>query len=175
MSDAAKDAAEELGDLFPEPETVQICGKSVRIGILSIRRLGAVAKALAPLMGALEGENGPTIDLRKIVAKHADDAVTVLAAAINEPAEWVGELPGDQFFDLAKRVFEANRGFFFRQLIPTAAMLVQMAAPSHGDGQTSSSTSATAESPTRKKDPPRPRPGLSMRALARSAGNAARG
>jgi len=100
----------DLDVIWPAPREVH----GVRVLPVKMRQLPAFAKAVTPIWGALMAEAW-----WEIATEHYDEAVAaILAATDGISAEQLGEFYPDQFFELAKAVFETNLDFFGQRLLP---------------------------------------------------------
>lgn len=138
-TNAAQAQADELAVLFPEPVVLQIAGKEISVRPLTIRQVGRVAKAIAPIVA---GMNGGEVNFGRMLADHTDDAIAVVAAATGEAPEWLGDLPAEEFLRLAKAAFEVNKQAFIDRIGPAVGGLMRAfaAIPPTGNGQTSSAS-----------------------------------
>lgn len=125
----------ELDVMWPVPREVH----GVRVLPVKMRQLPAFAKALTPIWGPLIAE-----DWWKIATEHYDEALAaILAATDGISAEELGEFYPDQFFELAKAVFEANLDFFGQRLLP---MVREAVAQARQAGAASSQASSMPDS-----------------------------
>lgn len=144
MEDAGS-AVAGLEALAPGETTVVIAEKSVTIRPMRLRQVAPVTRALARI---------PTDAWDAVMAvdvltlgPHVDHLADALAAAIDEPMDWVLELEPDDFVDLATRVVEVNADFFVRRLAPRLTT-VTARLTAFGQILTPGSTPSSASSPT---------------------------
>jgi hypothetical protein len=98
----------------------------------AIAKMKPVAKAISKVASVEKSANGEqSIRLRfdgnfgaflEVVIGSAEDGMTalidLLSLALRKPNEWFDDVSLDGLFDLATAVFEQNRSFFERRLLP---------------------------------------------------------
>lgn len=113
-----------LGPLAPVSESITVGGRELTIKPAGLVALAEMARALGPVMRAIEAApDGEAISTTLVPALlDPDTAHGLLSAAAvgsGQPLEWVGGLPGDEQFELVVKVIEVNLDFFDRRLRPT--------------------------------------------------------
>jgi hypothetical protein len=139
--------AEEIEVLDPPRRTVRIKGEEIAVEPLSIGQVGPVQRVLDPMLAELRGESadpeagvGESViefDLKQFIVRHTDEAIEIVAIAMERPRVWVAHLYIDEFIELARAVFEVNLDFFNRRLVASVARLtarLQAAAGSISSG-----------------------------------------
>lgn len=124
----------ELAALAARPRRVEVytfaqdsdepVKKTVRVAPMTFRVCADCADIVKPLVEVLP----PTITLEDLPMLMSDHRVAVrdlVAVATGETAEYIDELPLDQFGILATAVFEVNRDFFARRVGPTFKSLAE--------------------------------------------------
>lgn len=113
-----------LGPLAPVSEAITVGGRDLAIRPAGLVELARMAQAMGPVMRALEaapeGEAiGATLLPALMDPDNAQGLLTAAAVGAGQPLEWVGQLPGDEQFQLVVKVIEVNLDFFDRRLRPT--------------------------------------------------------
>lgn len=108
--------SEEVDLLAPPRQTLKVNGEEIEVIPLTIGRVGAVMRALGPVVDEMQAEG---FDLVRFVSRHTGEAIGAVAAATDKPWKWVSELPPDEFLELAGLLVEVNADFFSRQLEPS--------------------------------------------------------
>lgn len=139
----APDVLEGLDDLLPLTRTVTAGGRQVEVRPISPRQLRPVVQALVPLQAAIGGglDLGavPRAELLALVAEHADNVITLVAAATRLPEPFVAdEIDLAELVELAAAVLEVNADFFARRMAPALHQLMA-AVPRPPAGPTPSS------------------------------------
>lgn len=123
-----------LGPLAPVTETITVGGRELTIRPAGLVELAKMAQALGPVMRAIEaapeGEAiGSTLLPALMDPDNAQGLLTAAAVGASQPLEWVGQLPGDEQFQLVVKVIEVNLDFFDRRLRPvvTSGLMALMA------------------------------------------------
>src|SRR6185437_3659103 len=129
---SSMDGGDDLAILFPE-RTVTVAGRTV-----VMREYTFIESIL--LADALPYDDA----LRPIFGEHADDVVTLIAKAADQPREWVASL-GDEEGNQLRLLWWSVNGDFFGRRVRESIVLHQLRVSA---GQTSSSSSpAPASTP----------------------------
>lgn len=136
----------DLAILFPE-RTATIAGVAVVMREYSFMESMKLHALITPLVegmvGLLLGDALPFDDaLRPIFGDHADDVVTLIATACDQPREWVAGLGDEDGTQLRLLWWEVNGDFFGRR-VRESLVLHQLRASA---GQTFSSSSLAPDS-----------------------------
>lgn len=137
MTDNAE--ADEIKALSGEGATIEVGGRTVHVRPIKVRQLPAVARGLDPLIksgiGVLSDDPSEWLAL----ATQGEHLIEAVAAATDQPVEWVGELEPAQFADLLFTVLEVNKDFFSRQINPAIERLIRTMEAIGSTGQQSPS------------------------------------
>jgi hypothetical protein len=106
---------EDLQQMVPETVEVTVGGKTLSIGPIRIRQVSRVARHVGGLVRFFAGD---AIDFEGLLTEGAEDLMEALAAATDQPVEWVGELDLDEVVRLTRTVIEVNADFFVRTVLP---------------------------------------------------------
>lgn len=153
--DDATPTVDELAVLAAVPQWIEVYtlkrndkGKLVRpysrvphevcVAPMTLDICGQCAAALRPIAEAL-GLNVGVEQLPLIIADHHKSVRAIVAAASEEPEDYIGSLPLDQFLRLATMVWEVNHVFFVHHVGPIAKAL---AGKLYGGAGPTSSTSS---------------------------------
>jgi hypothetical protein len=141
MTTETQDKTSDLDILFPGVEVpVMMRGKTkpemVRVEPFyalqfakAIAKCKPLAKAIASI--AVVDADGKAVRLKfdgdlpefmERILTSADDGVSavidLLAITLNKPRAWFEDVPTDGLFDLAKAMFDQNKDFFVRRILP---------------------------------------------------------
>jgi len=102
---------------------LDIAGRALRLHPIKVRQLPAVMRALEPLIrsGANLLSDNPADWLA--LAAQGEHLIDAVAAACDQPVDWVGELEPAEFARLLFTVLEVNKDFFSRQIAPALERL----------------------------------------------------
>lgn len=105
---------DELETLYqPKVIDVVVRGGTVSVAPLTVGQIPAFARALRPLVPALQGG---AADWLGLIADHGEAVIEACSIATEMKHEDLGGLPPDEFFALAEAVIEVNMDFFTRRL-----------------------------------------------------------
>lgn len=141
-----KDGQDDLAILYPEREA-PIAGRKVvmrEYGFLEGLRLSPLTQPIIDAMASLaQGGSVPDLDaLALVFAEHADAVVQLIAAACDQPVEWVAGLDDEPGRELLLLWWGVNAHFFGDRVLRALLGRAMKAAA----GLTSSSPSAAATS-----------------------------
>jgi len=145
---SSMDGGDDLAILFPE-RTVTVAGRTVVMReytfIESMQLHALITPLIEGMVGILLADALPYDDaLRPIFGEHADDVVTLIAKAADQPREWVASL-GDEEGNQLRLLWWSVNGDFFGRRVRESIVLHQLRVSA---GQTSSSSSpAPASTP----------------------------
>lgn len=120
--------------------------RKVRVAPMTLDICGECAAALRPIAEAL-GINISVDQLPLIVADHSKSVRAIVAAATEEPEDYVGSLPLDQFLVLSTVVWEVNHAFFVHHVGPIAKALAGKISSGAGPTSPATSTSTAVATP----------------------------
>lgn len=121
--------------------TLTIRGATIPVAPLVAKQFGPVARHMRPLLegasnaldawrgGALSGDEITAQELSlltTLVEAHCDDLIAAVAAATNQPIDWVGNLLPNELAALASEVWSVNKDFFARTLGSLTAMVTRV-------------------------------------------------
>jgi len=110
---------DDLETLADEGVELEIAGKKLHLRPLRVRQIPAVSRALAPLASAdMDWKSDDPVTWLPLLAM-GDHLIEAVAAATDQPMEWVGELQPVEFTRLLAACLEVNGDFFRRQVEPT--------------------------------------------------------
>jgi hypothetical protein len=108
MTPTSANPAEQLAVLFPEPKVLRIGDRDVTVREMPMRKIAKFATLLAPVLARYP----VAFDARAFFVASSEAIVEGLAHAVDQPPEWVGELPRKEFEQLVTAVREMNQDFF---------------------------------------------------------------
>lgn len=122
--------------VFYDPADVVVCG-------MPIEQLGRVSGLLIPLADAI----GEQSSLLAFLSEHKEEALAVVADAIDWPVADLKRMHSSDFMDVAMLIVQENVDFFVRLLGPAAFALpgIQAGVPGNGAGPTPSVSFASGE------------------------------
>ena len=110
---------------FPEPVLVKTRAGEFPVGPITVGRLTAFSRAVAPFIGFLtdsalagKGIKTPQALILPLLAEHGDAVLAAVAVGANLPREKVDALLLDDAIALAGAVLEVNLDFFLAQVVP---------------------------------------------------------
>lgn len=124
-TDMHSDPARQLAALCAQPQTyTTTAGEAVEIAPIRVRQLAAAARAAEPVFGELAALSDLPKDQQGaafigLLMARIDDVSALVAALVNRPAQWVGDLALDDLAGLAGLAIEVNADFFVHRLRPT--------------------------------------------------------
>lgn len=138
--------SDELEALEPEGSSIQCRGERVLVTPLKVGQIPKlVRKARGPINVLLAMDSLPDtnqagfIDLLvDLVGTHGEELYEGVAICVGKDGAWIEKVELDEFVGLATLVFEVNRDFFARRLVPLLAGRAESATP--GDGPTPASS-----------------------------------
>lgn len=106
---------DDLQQMIPETVEVTVGGETLTIGPIKIRQVSRVARKVGGLVRFFAGD---TFNFEGLLTEGAEDLMEALAAATDQPVEWIGELNLDEVVRLTRTVVEVNADFFARTVLP---------------------------------------------------------
>lgn len=114
-----------LATLFPEPLIVKTRAGEFAVSPITVGRLAAFSRAVAPFIRQLSDPAKPFANAREAVllllAEHGDAVLDAVAIGVGIKREQVESLLPDDALALAGAVLEANLDFFLNQVVPRLA------------------------------------------------------
>ncbi|MCA0197776.1 MAG: hypothetical protein LCH59_06600 [Proteobacteria bacterium] len=144
-------SADDLDTLDPQPAVVQFRGERLEIRPLTVGQLPRFSRLVRPVVDDFVAGNeawslSDDVMVAEVMEKHGEAIIEAAALACGRPVEFIaGNRNAAELLDLAHRVVEVNRDFFFRTV--RAAMLGQSlarTAPTTDGPETSTTSSAPA-------------------------------
>jgi hypothetical protein len=141
MTTNSSAAAEQLAVLFPASTTLHIGDRDVVVREMPVRKIARFAELLAPILARFPGDG----DSATLFLASSPSVIEGLAHAVDQPSEWIGELPMREFERLVRAVQEANKDFFVTGpgLLVFAAMEMLLTAAKSMAGPTPSRPSSS--------------------------------
>lgn len=102
-----------LEKIAPTPLRLDIAGERLSILPIKTRELPGMMKAIAPILGEIQGG-----DILGALAANADSLVAAVAIGSRKDRAWVDELDLDDLVALAGAVLEVNADFFVHRVLP---------------------------------------------------------
>lgn len=151
MTLSQTNGTDQLAALFPEPTIITIAGRDVVVREMPVRKIAKFSSLLAPVLARYP--EGARIQSDAFFLAAGEAGIEAVAFAIDQPMDWVGELPAVQFETIVVALHEANRSFFANGvgLLVSVAMATtfRMAkAATAADGQPSSDVSLSTATVT---------------------------
>ncbi len=156
----------DLADLLPGRD-VSCKGETIRVVPLYFGQYPTAIKLVRPLAQALgrsglfemkdEGGkvkfavSGNWITAVPVLFEEGGEAlIQFFAFAISKPRTWFDTLPGDQGIELAQAIFEENKDFFVRRILPILEKsgLMKALGAEGGDPSSQDSTATDTAGPT---------------------------
>jgi hypothetical protein len=131
-------------EVFYDPAKVTVCG-------MPIEQLGRISELLIPLADAM----GEQSSLLAFLSEHKEEALAVVAEAIDWPIDELRLMHASDFITVAMSVVNENINFFVRLLGPAAFALpgIQAEVPGNGAGPKPSVSFAAGETRTPNATP----------------------
>lgn len=150
MNPSDPNGFDQLAALFPEPKTMTIAGRQLVVREMPVRKIAKFAVLLAPVLARYP--DGARFDSDAFFLAAGEAGIAGIAHAIDQPLEWVGELPPVQFGEVVMAVKEMNRDFFAAGVgllvsVAMEMMLKRMEAVTTGLLPSESSSSTATETP----------------------------
>jgi hypothetical protein len=125
-----------LATLFPEPIVVTTRLGEFPVSPITVGRLAAFSRAVAPFIGQL-GDPAKSFAnaqgaLLPLLAEHGDAVLDAVAIGANLKREQVDGLLTDDAIALAGAVLEANLDFFMAQVVPRLQSVAGAVAKTRG-------------------------------------------
>lgn len=105
----------ELETLIPQAIDLEIAGEKLVILPLTIGQLGLVMRAIKPALAELVADE---INMIEVATEHTGSLANAVAGATGKPLEWVNGLNLADFIRLAGKLWEVNKDFFTRAVLP---------------------------------------------------------
>jgi hypothetical protein len=102
-----------LEKIAPIPLKVDIAGERLCILPIKTRELPGMMKAIAPILGEIQGG-----DILGALSANADSLVAAVAIGSRKDRAWVDDLDLDDLVALAGAVLEVNADFFVHRVLP---------------------------------------------------------
>jgi len=102
-----------LEKIAPIPLKVDVAGERLCILPIKTRELPGMMKAIAPILGEIQGG-----DILGALSANADSLVAAVAIGSRKDRAWVDELDLDDLVALAGAVLEVNADFFVHRVLP---------------------------------------------------------
>lgn len=137
------DSVDQLEALCAAPRThTTSCGEAIEISPIRVRQLAQVARAAAPVMDSLAALAEQPADRQVqafggLLVERTDDMVGLVAALLDRPVDWVGDLRLDDVVSLAALAIEVNADFFVGRLRPAIDQLSTVLTTKLAPGSTS--------------------------------------
>jgi hypothetical protein len=109
-----------LEKIAPIPLKVDVAGERLCILPIKTRELPGMMKAIAPILGEIQGG-----DILGALSANADSLVAAVAIGSRKDRAWVDELDLDDLVALAGAVLEVNADFFVRAVLPGLTKAVE--------------------------------------------------
>ena len=109
----------DLQAFVPEVKKLDIRGRAVEVGPLTVRQIPVMIKAFSVFSGKAATDSGvQKDDWMTLFAEHTDKIVEAIAVAIRQPQDWVYELHPDEAIILCEAIWEVNQDFFVNRVLP---------------------------------------------------------
>lgn len=140
---------DDLDVLAPAGASVGYRGETIEVTPLTIGMLPKLVRTARPVIDkVLELESLPDDDSGELVTlvldlveHHGDQVFEAASICTGKPVDWLQDAGIDEFVVLVKTVFEVNRDFFTRRLVPLLGGLPgSLGKPASGSGQTALSS-----------------------------------
>ena len=102
-----------LEKIAPIPLKVDVAGERLCILPIKTRELPGMMKAIAPILGEIQGG-----DILGALSANADSLVAAVAIGSRKDRAWVDDLDLDDLVALAGAVLEVNADFFVHRVLP---------------------------------------------------------
>ncbi len=126
---------DNLQQMVPETVEVTVGGETLTIGPIRIRQVSRVARHVGGLVRFFAGD---VIDFEGLLTEGAEALMEALAAATDQPVDWIGELNLDEVVRLTRTVVEVNGDFFARTVLPEVEKAQGVLSGLNQTGRTSS-------------------------------------
>ena len=133
-----------------DSEVLAASGVSVTAGGEALRITGITLRELPAFKAAAEAlfsdEGGEEVDVLDLYERKPEQLKALVALGTRRPAEWLEDLPYDDFNALAAAMIRANRNFFFQLFLRRERQ--KKASESMQAGPTSSPSSSPTDTPS---------------------------
>lgn len=145
-----------LDVLEPASRPVSYRGEQLDVGPLTIGAIPKIVRAARPVIDgvlALEAMPGDATGdaiaglLMQLVEEHGERVYEVVALAVDRPIDWIAKGQLEEFLDLGIAVYEVNRDFFVRRLVPLLGDLRAVVSARSGSGPMPSTPSSDPATP----------------------------
>lgn len=112
---------------FPEPKIVKTRGGEIVVTPVTLGKVPALSRAIAPLVDALTAAPGAPErqDWLSLIATHGDAVIAALALASGKTVAELEALTLDEAGDLLMAAIEVNLDFFMRRALPATTRAIQ--------------------------------------------------
>ena len=111
---------------FPEPTIIKTAGGEIAITPITLGRVSALAKAIAPFVAVIPKDDAPQSWI-SLTADHGEAVIDAMSIATGQPRAELEKLPLDQAAQIAAACVLVNIDFFARRVLPAITAAAQQA------------------------------------------------
>ncbi len=112
------DDLKELQELQPQSQFIIIKGESFEIKPFKFKHMFSVLNHISNMIDEVNPYEDQTKQLFKLLGKHPEDVMGILALAIGKPLSFFDDVDTEQGIDLAILVWKINQDFFVQKVQP---------------------------------------------------------